>query len=147
MTVNVSLKDYVRETLLEISSGIREAQSDPVVGHLIGRSANMTAIEGLGQDVQGNVVSAVAFDVATTVEESTAGKVGGSVKVVALGGFEAGGNREAKSAAISRVTFKVTMAQPKPEDQTRSEAEQQARDSAALREAARRLNGPDSWMR
>lgn len=142
MTQSVSLQDYVRDTLLAITAGIREAQRHDEYGQLIGRAARMDGNPNLALDKQHNVVTTVAFDVATTVEEATAGKIGGSVKVVALGDFGANGEKGFKNSAVSRVTFAVTLAMPRPEEQTSAEAADRRRSSEAMGRIAQQLNGP-----
>lgn len=148
MTDSVSLKDYIRDTLLDITAGIREAQQHSDYGDLIGRAARMEGHAGLSLDGQNNVVTSVAFDVATTVEESTSGKIGGSVKVIALGDFGANGEKGLKNSAISRVTFAVTLAMPRPAAQTQDEADARRRSSEGMARLGASLAGnPQNWMR
>lgn len=128
----VTVSDYVRDTLSEIIAGVRAAQ-ELDGGEMVGRSPTVTTDMNISSDLQGNTVMLVRFDLATTVEQKQQGKVGASVKVVALGGFEGGGEKSMSSAAISRVSFVIPMAVPRPEGQ-RS-------DDAATRERRRIARG------
>lgn len=83
MSEGLSLQEYVRETLLAIAGGVRDAQTDGDLGELIGR-APLTDLGSFARDLQGNTVTKVDFDVATTVEEKSSGGVGGSPNRLAL---------------------------------------------------------------
>ena len=132
MTESVSLSDYIRDTLVGIAQGVREAQQDADCGPLIGRSAVHRDNPRLSTDLQNNVVTTVEFDVATTVENNVAGKIGGSVKVVSIADFGAGGAKEEKSSAVSRVTFAVTLALPQPRAQAAADEARKRRDNSAI---------------
>lgn len=99
----MDLKQYVSEALLAVTQAIREAQSNPEVGHLVGRQpSSLHPGEAFKFDDQGNIVSTIAFDVATTVEMSAAGKA--AINVV---GIQVGGGGGASSSHVSRVQFSV----------------------------------------
>lgn len=132
MSESVSLKEYVKETLLSITSAVQEAQQESRTGSLIGR-APLEPLNKFSRDLQGNTVTHVDFDVATTVEARQTGGVGASVKVVAIGGLAAGGKREESTSGVSRVAFSVPLAIPKPEDQRRADDALDAQQSAMIR--------------
>lgn len=141
MTNAVTLQEYVRDTLLAVAGGIREAQEHEEFGALIGRAAKMSGNPNVALDSLSNVVTTVEFDVATTVEESSSGKVGGAVKVVAIGSLGADGAKGHRSEAVSRITFSVTLSMPRPLQQTIEEDQQRERQNTAIRNAATRARG------
>lgn len=127
----VSLKDYVKETLLSIVAGIQEAQQASAAGPMIGR-APLPGLAKFSHDLQGNAVTHVDFDVATTVETGHETRAGETVKVVALGGFSSGDHKAEKLSGVSRIAFSVPLAIPKPAAQHHADAALDARDSAAM---------------
>ena len=131
MTDGISLQAYVRDTLLAIVAGIQEAQAHNPHGALVGR-APLQGLDAFARDLQGNSITKVDFDVATTVEARESGGVGGSVKVIAFGGIEAGGKREAGRSDVSRIAFTVPLAIPRPPQQAAADEERHRRDSAAI---------------
>lgn len=122
MADGVNLQDYVRETLRAIAQGVREAQADSEIGGYVGR-APLNRVAPFMDDNQGNTVMAVTFDVATTVEAKVSGGGGASVKVLSIAGVEGSAKREALRSAVSRVSFAVPMAVPKPPGQIADDEE------------------------
>lgn len=99
----MDLKQYVSEALLAVTTAIQEAQANPKAGHLVGRlPSSLHPGEAFKFDDQGNIVSTMSFDVATTVEMSAAGKA--AINVV---GIQVGGGGGASSSHVSRVQFSV----------------------------------------
>lgn len=116
----MELKDFVRDSILQIVAGMVEAQD--AVGEY-GASVNPppaanpgpSAVKYVAAGPDGkNVVSLVQeleFDVALTVRGSTKG--GGEISVrVGLIGGEVGGNAEKGHEDISRLKFKVPVGFP-----------------------------------
>lgn len=129
----VTLKDYVRETLLSIVAGVQEAQQTSAAGPLIGR-APLGGLAKFSSDLQGNAVTYVDFDVATTVETGDETKSSSSVKVVALGGFSAEDRKVEKLGGVSRVAFSVPLAIPKPSAQQAEDAAYNAQQNAIVQD-------------
>jgi hypothetical protein len=127
----VTLKDYVKETLLSIVAGIQEAQQASAAGPMIGR-APLPGLAKFSHDLQGNAVTHVDFDVATTVETGHETRTGETVKVVALGGFSSEDRKTDKLGGVSRVAFSVPLAIPKPAAQQQADSIRDAQDLAAL---------------
>ena len=111
----MELKDFVRETLVQIVQGVSEA-AGPISdlggyvspahhptdgGHLIGRTS----------DSHNRPVHAVAFDVAVVAGSDSTMAAGGGLKVmgVRLGADASSGEREQTS---SRIQFMVPLALP-----------------------------------
>lgn len=132
MTDGITLKEYVKETLLSITEAVIEAQQVSASGSLIGR-APLESLNKFTRDLQGNTVTHVDFDVATTVEASQTGGASGSVKVVALGGLSAGGQKAEKYSGVSRVAFSVPLAIAKPSDQQNADNAYEARQNAIIK--------------
>jgi len=111
----MELKDFVKETLLEISSGVAEAQKEqqstlinPRVKSQESTSSKLyIAEDGAGRGVRGGrILDYVEFDIAVTVDKNTetSGKI--SVLFGAIN-LNSGGASENKDSSTSRVRFKV----------------------------------------
>ena len=107
----MKLQDFVRDTLVQIVTGVQEAQEG-----LKDSTAKINPqLYGATQDKilshEGYSVDMLNFDVALTVEKGTETK--GGIAVVA-GFFGAGsqGKSEDHSGTVSRVSFKVPMTLP-----------------------------------
>lgn len=133
------LDDFVAQTLLAIVGGVLAAQGDEVCGPYVGRSPNATAGLSISKDGDGNVVSLVSFDLATTIEDKS-GKSGGiGIKVIPVLSAKAEGKTETASSAVSRIAFSVSISIPKPAAQHADDKLRSERSSRNMREMARRL--------
>jgi len=100
----VELKDFIRQSLLEISEGLKEANSSYKESR--NTESNAFLLKPGGNENEGK---GIRFDIAVTTksESETSGKAGIGIKVVAL-------NSEGKSTkgseSISRINFTVTIA-------------------------------------
>ncbi len=119
----MKLDDYVKETLLSISRGVRAAQEDPDHGEHVGRVPVTST-----QDLQGNTVTTVSFDLSTTSEDK--GSVGGGISVVP---FSAKAESSSGSRAANRIQFSLPLAIPKPQAQRNDDDARRQRESAAIR--------------
>lgn len=134
----MDLKDFVRDSLTQISEGVRAAQ-DSVRQHggyaspaVYGRTAGEAHFGTLDH---GQNVFLVDFDVAVTVMQGSASDVEGRLKVASV--FGAGGGRKTTGSEeyASRLRFKVPLALPVDEqtkatlEHKRQQADQQARAS------------------
>ena len=117
----MNLKEFVAESLVEIVSGISDAQArlagsdaqvSPKVKNLFTQSQTGGTNMALGWDGRGGVIQVVEFDVAVTATEGTETK--GGIGVVA-GIFALGsqGKSEETNQSISRIRFKVPISFPK----------------------------------
>jgi hypothetical protein len=117
----MNLKEFVTESLVEIVSGISDAQArlvgsdaqvSPKVKSLFTQSQTGGTNMALGWDSRGGVIQVVEFDVAVTATEGTETK--GGIGVVA-GIFALGsqGKSEETNQSISRIRFKVPISFPK----------------------------------
>jgi len=117
----MNLRDFVSETLVEIVTGISDAQSrltdsgaqvSPQIRNLFTQSQTGGTNMALGWDTNGGLIQVVDFDVAVTTTEGTETK--GGIGVVA-GIFALGsqGKSEESNQSISRIKFKVPISFPK----------------------------------
>lgn len=111
----MEVQEFVRDVLLDIIQGIKEAQRGPGVGGYI-------APDGIGthrfpQDSgvanETRIISTVVkFDMAVTAETSKQG--GGGTKVrIAVVDADLGGRLEARNTQVSRIQFSVPILMPK----------------------------------
>ncbi|HSX04715.1 MAG TPA: hypothetical protein VLG76_08315 [Rhabdochlamydiaceae bacterium] len=91
----MELKNFIKHSLVEIISGVKEASSE------IGR--HISFVRKDAENVQ--------FDIAVTIEDSK-GKEGG-IQVAKL--FSGGVNSETKNATISRVSFQLYIHNENPQ--------------------------------
>lgn len=113
----MDLKDFVKETLVQISTGVQESIeavresggfTNPAATGKV-KSDNSSHFGSMGE---GQNVFLVDFDVAVTVDESSESSGGGKLKVAGVFslGCEAGG--VSKSSSSNRVSFKIPLALP-----------------------------------
>ena len=111
----LELKDFVRETLLQIAQGVAEAQraltgttaevNPPVSRRFDAKTSNY------GDSQSGKPIFSVEFDVAVTATEGTAtkGGIGVVAGVLAVGSQ---GQSNAANSSVSHIKFMVPMALP-----------------------------------
>lgn len=126
----MDLKDFVKESLVQISKGIVEANLElQEVGaiinplHVIVNSDNSQAYgrTGTSQSYHKNsrVVEKVEFDVAVVAEEGTQTKAGIKLSVATLG-LNAGGQSNASDRSESRIKFTIPVVFPGVESEPKS---------------------------
>jgi len=108
MSANVSLKDFVRQALVDIAEGVATAR-DPVA--VLGGSVNPETDRGdFGSSSPDHLVD---FDVAVFAEQTTGGEIGASVSVMSLMSFSASGDTEFfRNQTQTRLKFSVPMKLP-----------------------------------
>jgi len=137
----MNLDDFVAQTLLAIVGGVLAAQGDEVCGPYIGRSPKDASSLSISKDADGNVVSLVSFDLATTIEDKS-GKSGGiGIKVVPMLNLKGEGKSETTSSAISRIAFSVAISIPKPAAQHADDAARAKRSSGNMAAMTARIAG------
>ena len=116
-TVVVDLRDFVRQTILDVLKGIADAQSDPEVGSRVAPKVTEQAKidPGFGVAYHDKAMwSVMKFDVAITAQTAKDG--GGSAKagakanfhVVAFEGSLGGdGKLSSKNETVSRIEFPI----------------------------------------
>ncbi len=111
----MELRDFVKETLVQIAEGVSEAQerADSLGAHVnprLTRSSNYASQQGFLNSESG-AAQVVGFDVALTVTEGTGtkGGIGIFAGAVSLG---SSGQSSAENSSVSRVKFSVPLALP-----------------------------------
>lgn len=119
----MELKDFVRETLVQIAEGVSEAQkalvdSDAEVNPSVSRRFDVKS-SNYGDSTSGKPIFLVDFDVAVTATEGTQtkGGIGVVAGVLALGSQ---GQSSAANSSVSHIKFMVPMALPYRKAQTPS---------------------------
>lgn len=134
MAKGVDLDAYVRETLLAIVGGVLEAQKNEQCGHYVGRApAGGAEHLKIANDLAGNTISLVKFDLATTVEEKSGARGGGSIKVVPFVEISGEGRSKAGASTVSRLQFSVPVSVPVPEKQRKEDEERRRRMHGPMR--------------
>lgn len=132
----MELQEFVKETLTQISQGVKEAQDvvrgaggyvNPAVTYAQGKSE----LVYFGETARGHRTFLVDFDVAVTAAEKTAAEGGAKLTVASFLSIGGSGKSDAENTSTSRVRFKVPLALPFDEQ---SMTEMRAREEASLRE-------------
>ena len=123
----MDLKDFIRESLVQIANGISEANI-----HLVGTSAvvNPSNVQAYSTEAKAYgrineafsakeaLVELVEFDVAVTTESGT--QTGGGIKIsVASIGVGAEGKSTGSQSRESRIKFQIPMIYPSPTSNSR----------------------------
>ncbi|WP_308366980.1 MULTISPECIES: hypothetical protein [unclassified Microbulbifer] len=113
----MDIKKFVRDTLIQISSGVKEAQ-DAVRenGGFVNPAARVAAKGDSNSHLvtidNGQGVFFVDFDVAVTVTDETSNEGEAKLKIASI--FSAGGGvtNASEASSTSRISFKVPLALP-----------------------------------
>ncbi|TKB43975.1 hypothetical protein [Thalassotalea mangrovi] len=143
----MELKEFVKETLIQISAGIKDAQeeirnSGGVVNPAHREKAENTGDSHFGVLPNGQNIFLVDFDVSVTVVEEAETDAKAKLNVASLLTLSAGGDSAKSSKAINNISFKVPLALPtddvsKEDLAARDEAQIQARREMVQRKKAR----------
>jgi hypothetical protein len=114
----MELKEFVRSTLVEIVSGVSEAQAALIESHKTA-VINAPVTGDKRAEYRGSgarLLEMVEFDVALTVTETTDKGIGGRLSIAAASiGTQRGASIE--NSEVSRVRFKVPIALPEAPNQ------------------------------
>ena len=101
----MDLKEFIRQSLLDISEGLHEANEEYKKGSKSGSNVFLLLPSGPKNDARG-----VKFDLAVTTksESGTGGKAGINIKIVEL---STGGQSQSAKENISRISFTVAINQ------------------------------------
>lgn len=116
----MTLKEYTKETILQLVEAINEINTDLadtdafVVGSLPDNySQNPLPIVGVwdNRDKDNHLVANIDFEVATTIADTTTSKIGGgfSVSVLSIGGDN---NSTDSNQIVNKVKFSIPIALP-----------------------------------
>jgi hypothetical protein len=103
----MELKEFVRDTLLEVLQGINEAQLAIEVGKAKGIiNPIWKHVDKLYEHIQD-----INFDIAVTASDKASGSSGGGIKVVAAD-LSGKVSKEKEKSSVSRISFKVPVVPP-----------------------------------
>lgn len=117
----MELKDFIKETILEISTAIKEANEEAEKNGLnimvnpdgiYGGSAHERSYTVQRDEMNTTrIIEEIKFDVAVTTEAEKTGNVKGGIKIASfdIGG---GGSLADKNSTISRITFSIPVSLP-----------------------------------
>lgn len=113
----MELKEFIKETLLDVANGIEEANSELksinsfVAGDNIKRIGEETIKIAMGADGQEHLISDIKFDIAVTISESGKKEGGGHISVLPI---KIGGKlqNENLSTVTSKLQFSIPLALP-----------------------------------
>ena len=141
----MDLKDFVKETLVQISSGVKEAQD--AVRQLGGYanpaarvSPKQTDQSHLTQIESGQNVFMIDFDVAVNVSEESEAGAEAKLKVASILSLGGGGKAGTSSTATNRISFKVPLALPVDEESKKRMLQSEAEEARAIAEMNRDLS-------
>lgn len=127
----MKLKDFVKQSLIEIASGVAEAQkvnTGAVINPRIHAShrANMEVVKNsqrLFDSSDQLPIETVEFDVAVTVDEGrkSGGKLQAGIEVLGVHAGLSGGS-DSRNTTVSRIKFNVLIKLPFPERQEGNQA-------------------------
>jgi len=140
----MDLKDFVKETLVQISKGVQESieavresggYTNPAAGGGV-KNDNSSYFGSMGE---GQNVFLVDFDVAVTVDENSEASGGGKLKVAGI--FSVGGDAgiSSKSSSTNRVSFKIPLALPVDPISREEVIERRGRDQKKANETLARV--------
>jgi hypothetical protein len=130
----MDLKEFVRESLIEITAGIKEAQG-PVreAGGYVNPPVTVSTKADLYfGDFLGRHVFLVDFDVALVVNEGTGTSAEAKLKVASFLSLGASGNSNESQQTTSRIKFRVPLAVPTDEQATIKHDEVKAKPAPKL---------------
>ncbi|MBH1496977.1 hypothetical protein JY423_13905 [Stenotrophomonas maltophilia] len=135
----MDLKEFVRETLVQIATGVKDAQIDVRALGGIVNPATQNPLK-VGNSYFSSVddlhhVFLVDFDVAVSVAENTGTSAQAKLNVATILSLGAGGQSANSSAATNRLTFKVPLALPLDEPSHTKLLGEIAADRARVRDA------------
>lgn len=135
----MDLDEFVKQTLVHISRGVRESQEEirgmgGYANPAMYAAGSAAASETHFGDVDnGHNVLLVDFDVAVSVSDAAEGGGSAKISVVKMFSAEGGGKLTSVNESTSRIQFKVPLALPVDEITKQKLDDQRARDDAAIR--------------
>jgi uncharacterized protein YbaR (Trm112 family) len=113
----MELDEFVKTVLVQVLSGVREAQKDPAVGAFVvsgkdgGHELPNNSRVSSGARLKSTIID---FDVAVSVESSDKVSGSGGLKIAGIGG-QVGGELSSKDTRVSRIQFGVPILLPQNE--------------------------------
>lgn len=104
----MKLQEFITETLIEISNGIREANDIRLATQNVAQNSQRTFFLRPGSESEHG--AGIAFDVAVTTKKAGGGKGGAKIHLSVVEA-ELGGGGVASKESISRIQFTVNVGQ------------------------------------
>ena len=110
----MKLSEFIQEVLTEVVAGVREAQSKDGGSFIVaGGDGGHKYAAHPRFGVSGRLKSTIVdFDIALTVEESSKGGGGGSLKVFGVGAASVQGELASRDTTVSRIQFAIPVLLP-----------------------------------
>ena len=113
----MELKDFVKETLTQISQGVQESIAEVrdaggYVNPATRTNTKNTDSAHFGSMPNGQNIFLVDFDVAVSVEEDMGGNAEAKLKVASVLSIGGGAETSTKNSATNQISFKVPIAIP-----------------------------------
>ena len=113
----MDLKDFVKETLVQISVGVQESieavrESGGYANPAASGNVKSDSSSHFGSMGEGQNVFLVDFDVAVTVDDASEISGGGKLKVAGILSVGGEAGNSSKSSSTNRVSFKIPLAFP-----------------------------------
>lgn len=113
----MELKEFIKETLVQISEGIEAAQTEVRESGGFVNPAHRVKVDNsdkshFGSTENGQNIFLVDFDVSVTVTEGTGTDAQAKLKVGSLVNLGAGGKSSQSSNTTNRISFKVPVSLP-----------------------------------
>jgi len=138
----MELKDFVKETLVQISLGVKEAQEIVrAQGGYVNPATRVSAASDkshFGHVEDGQNILLVDFDVAIEVSEETGKGAEAKLKIASLYNVAAGGKRDSSSLVTNKISFQVPLAPPVDAVSKKKLLENERRINAETEELIRR---------
>jgi hypothetical protein len=111
----MDVREFIRDVLVDIVEGVKEAQNREGVGGYIAPDAigGHEFPKESGVHHQARIISTVVkFDMAVTAESAHSGGAGGKVRIAVVEA-NLGGALESKNTQVSRIQFSVPLLMPR----------------------------------
>ena len=117
--MSVGLREFIKQTLSDVLSGVADAQADPSLGKNVAPVLNHQRVSAEPAHRSGGPVTSITFDVAVTVESADALEGSAGFKIAVFGtGASAGGKKGkgSKNVVVNRIQFEVPVVLPPPKE-------------------------------
>jgi len=111
----VGLREFIKQTLSDVLSGVADAQADPSLGKNVAPVLNHQKVTTLPVHRSGGPSISINFDVAVTVESNDALEGGAGFKIAVLGMSAFAGGKKGKGSkniVVNRIQFEVPVVLP-----------------------------------
>jgi len=119
----VGLREFIKQTLSDVLSGVADAQADPSLGKNVAPVLNHQKVTTLPVHRSGGPSISINFDVAVTVESNDALEGGAGFKIAVLGMSAFAGGKKGKGSkniVVNRIQFEVPVVLPPPKEEMQS---------------------------